>query len=134
MLGERIGDELGKVTMQRILPNPTGAPKMEITFKASGRILGVEYTDTGTYCAVLRPDGCFFGEGQGVLMGKDGEVATWTGQGIGRAAKSGATSYRGCVYYQTSSEKWLKLNSTAAMYEYEVDADGNTRCQLFEWK
>ena len=36
--------------------------------------------------------------------------------------KDGGGSYRGAVYYQTSSTKWPRLNSVAAIYEYEVDA------------
>src|SRR5437870_12983854 len=134
MLGERIGDDIGKVTSQRVLPNPSGAPRMETTFQASGTILGVSATDTGTYVATLRPDGTLYGEGQGVMMGKGGEVATWVGQGVGRLQKDGAISYRGACYYQTASPAWTKLNSIAGIFEYEVDAQGNTKGQLFEWK
>lgn len=83
MLGEKLGGESGRVTSQRVLPNPCGAPKMETSFQATGTILGVSETDTGTYWAVLRPDGTLYGEGQGILMGKGGEMATWVGQGNG---------------------------------------------------
>ena len=40
MLGEKIGEITGKVTMQRVLPNLGGDPKMESTFQASGSVLG----------------------------------------------------------------------------------------------
>ena len=134
MQGEKIGEGSGKVTSQRVLPNPGGSPKMETTFQSKGRLLGVEQTETGTYCAVMRPDGTLYGEGQGVIMGKDGDVATWIGQGVGTIKKDGAVSYRGAVYYQTSSPRWARLNSVAGIFEYEVDAQGNTRAQIWEWK
>ena len=134
MLGEKIGEGTGKVTSQSVLPNPGGGPKMETTFKASGALLGVSETDIGTYRAVVRPDGSLFGKGQGVVMGKDGETATWTGQGVGTLKKDGAVSYRGAVYYQTASPPWARLNTLAVLYEYEVDAQGNTRAQFYEWK
>ena len=134
MLGERIGEGTGKVTSQRVLPNPGGGPKMETTIQESGSLLGVNTTETATYFAVVRPDGCLFGEGQGIVMSKDGDVATWTGQGVGTLKKDGAVSYRGAFYVQTASPKWARLNSLAVVYEYEVDAQGNTRAQLFEWK
>jgi hypothetical protein len=35
MQGEKITDESGKVTSQRVLPNPDGGPKMETSFQAS---------------------------------------------------------------------------------------------------
>jgi hypothetical protein len=42
MLGEKIGESTGKVTSRRVLANPGGGPKMETSFEASGRLLGVE--------------------------------------------------------------------------------------------
>ena len=134
MQGEKIGEGSGKVTSQRVLPNPGGGPKMETTFQSKGTLLGVEQTETGTYCAVMRPDGTLYGEGQGVIMGKKGQLATWVGQGVGTIKKDGAVSYRGAIYYQTSSPKWVRLNSVAGIFEYEVDAQGNTQAQLWEWK
>ena len=84
--------------------------------------------------SIIRPDGTIYGEGQGLVMGKDGEAATWVGQGVGRFTGGGAVSYRGAVYYQTASEKWVHLNTMAAIYEYEVDAEGNTQAASWEWK
>ena len=46
MQGEKIGEALGKVTARRVLPNPAGAPKMETSFEANGRLLGVEEHET----------------------------------------------------------------------------------------
>ena len=134
MQGEKIGEESGRVTSQRVLPSPSGSPKMETSFQANTMLLGVEATDTGTYRSVVRPDGTLYGEGQGIVMGKEGDLATWKGQGVGTIKKDGAISYRGAVYYQSSSARWSRLNSVAAIFEYEVDAQGNTRSQLWEWK
>ena len=134
MQGDKIGEESGKVTSQRVLPNPGGGPKMETSFLASGTILGTSHTTRGTYAAAVRPDGNLFGEGQGIVMSKDGDMASWVGQGVGTIKKDGSVSYRGAIYYQTSSAKWSRLNSVAAIFEYEVDAQGNTRAQIWEWK
>jgi hypothetical protein len=134
MQGEKIGEESGKVTSQRVLPNPGNSPKMEVSFQANLMLLGVEATDTGTYRSVIRPDGTLYGEGRGIVMGKEGDLATWIGQGVGTIKKDGAISYRGAVYFQSASARWSRLNSVAAIFEYEVDAQGNTRSQLWEWK
>ncbi len=134
MQGEKICESLGKVTSRRVLANPGGGPKMETSFEASGRLLGVEETETGTYWSVGRPDGSLYGEGQGIVMGKGGELATWVGQGVGTIKKDGGVSYRGAVYYQTSSPAWSRLNTVAAIFEFEVDTQGSSRSQLWEWK
>jgi hypothetical protein len=41
MLGDKIGEATGRVTCTRVLPNPGGGPRMETSFEASGRVLGV---------------------------------------------------------------------------------------------
>jgi hypothetical protein len=134
MLGERIGEETGKVTSQRVLPSASGAPTMETSFTATGSLLGAATIDRGTYVATLRPDGTLYGEGRGITMGKGGEAGTWVGQGVGRLKQDGAVSYRGALYLQTASPAWQQLNGIALVFEYEVDAQGNSKSQLWEWK
>ena len=107
---------------------------METSFQAKGSLLGTEITETGTYSSVVRPNGTLYGEGQGVVIAKDGKMATWIGQGVGTMKKDGTASYRGAVYYQTSPPRWSRLNKVAVVFEYEVDADGNTRSEFWEWK
>jgi len=41
MLGEKIGEISGKVTMQPVLPNLGGDPKLESSFQATGSVLGI---------------------------------------------------------------------------------------------
>ena len=67
----------------------------------------------------MRPDGTVYGEGQGIVMGKSGEIAAWIGQGVGTFKKDGAVSYRGAIYYQTTVPAWQRLNSVACVFEYE---------------
>jgi hypothetical protein len=134
MLGDKVYETSGKITSRRVLPNPGGSPKMEISIETAGKLLGVDSAETGTYWSEVRPDGTLFGEGQGIIVGKGGELATWVAQGVGTMKQDGAVSFRGAVYYQSSSRDWLRLNSVAIIYEYEAAAQGNTRTQAWEWK
>ena len=134
MLGDKIGETSGKITSQRVLPNLGGGPKMETSFQANGSILGTDVKETGTYWTIVRPDGTLYSEGQGVMILKDGKMATWTGHGVGTMKKDGTASYRGAVYYQTAPPRWARLNKVAVVFEYAVDAEGNTRSEFWEWK
>jgi|SRR3972149_5414107 len=134
MLGEMIGETQGKITGNRVLPSDGQAPKVESSFQDSGKILGVEITNIGTYWSIVRGGG-LYGEGQGIIMTRDGEMAYWTGQGVGRFTGRGSASiWRGSLFYQTSSQKLAHLNSIAVVFEYEVDENGNTHDKLWEWK
>ena len=134
MLGEKIAEGSGKVTMRRVLANPGGGPKMETSFESSGKLLGVDNSETGTFWSVVRPDGTLYGEGQGIMMSKGGDSATWVGGGVGTMRQDGGASYRGAVYISSASPKWSRLNQVAVIFEFEVDADGNTSTKNWEWK
>ena len=135
MLGEILAEERGKITGTRVLPSDGHGPKLEVSFQASGKLQGVDATDMGTYVAVLTSDGTLFGEGQGVIMTADGGVVAWRGQGLGRPTGQGlGAHWRGAIYYQTTSQKLAHLNSVVAIFEYEVDGEGNTEDRVWEWK
>jgi hypothetical protein len=134
MLGDLLYEETGQATSTRVLPSDTGAPRTETSFQATGTIGGVHHTDTGTYLTVMRADGTAFGEGQGILITENGDVATWSGQGAGRMLGGGRISFRGAVYFQSSAGGLARLNGTCGVFEYEVDAGGKTEGKIWEWK
>ena len=134
MLGELICELRGKRTARRVLSTDGGGFKVEVSFEDSGKMLGVEANDIGTYSSVSRPDGSLYGEGQGVQLTPDGGMATWKGQGVGKFLAGGAVSYRGAIYYSTATPKLARLNSIAGVFEFEVDASGNTHSKIWEWK
>src|SRR5262249_41527469 len=133
MLGEQIGEEAGTVMVRRVL-SVDGGTKVEVTLQSTGRLMGVETRSTVTYWAGIRPDGTLYGEAQGLVVGKGGERATFKAQGVGRLRDDGAVSYRGAQYFYSDSPKLARLNSIATVFEYEADADGNTKSTIWEWK
>jgi hypothetical protein len=75
MLGEKVLEEKGKVVSKRVIET-SPQPKIEITFEASGSIFGLEHRTIGTYWSVMQPNGQMYGEGNGIVMTKEG-VGTW---------------------------------------------------------
>ena len=136
MLGEQIVDETGQITGMRVLPEENGGPpKVEVSFQASGTLLGVHETNMGTYVSVSRPDGSMHAEGQGVIMTDNGDMVSWRGQGVGHFTGQGtAVSWRGAIYYQTAAEQLARLNSITGVFEYETDASGKAEDKVYEWK
>ena len=134
MLGDLIATERGKVTGYRIVRSDAAGVKVEVAFQAAGKILGVDHSTLASYTSVMRPDGTVYGEGQGVARGSNGQIASWVGQGVGKLGRGQAIAYRGALYYQSPSPEWSRLNSVAAIFEYEVDEQGNTDAKIWEWK
>ncbi len=135
MLGEQIGEETGQITGMRVLPDEGHGAKVEVSFQASGTLLGIHGNNMGTYVSAARPDGTMFIEGQGIAMSDEGEVVTWRGQGVSQPTGHGmATSGRGAVYCQTTSERLARLNGIALVYESEADESGKITTKSWEWK
>jgi hypothetical protein len=135
MVGEFLGEEIGQITGTRVAASPGGESRLEISFQASGTILGVHTTTVATYESTPRTDGTMFGQGRGVVLTENGETLTWKGQGVGRLIGRGtATSWRGAIYYETASAELARLNGVACVFEYEVDETGKTEAKLWEWK
>ena len=111
MLGEMIGEETGKIYGTRVLPYEGGAPKVESSMQATGRLLGVEVTNIATIWGAIRPDGTLYIEGQGVVMANDGGTATFVGWGFGRFTASGGVSYRGAINCPNATGSLERLNS-----------------------
>ena len=134
MLGKKVGEMSGKIGLQRVLSIEGGSPKVETSFQQNGSLLSTNVKETGTYWTIARPDRTLYGEGHGMTTGKDGKIATWTGHGVGVMKKGGAATYRGALYYQKMPARWSRLNKVAVLFEYEIDAQGNTHSEYWEWK
>ncbi len=132
MPGDLLAENTGRRVVRRVLE--TAPLTVEVTFEETGTVLGVATNGLGTYTSVVRPDGSVYGEGQGALFTSDGEGVTWKGSGLGKLAAGGAVSYRGILYFQTTSQKMARLNAAPGVFEYEVDAEGKTKTKVWEWK
>ncbi len=136
MLGEKVGEFRGKIIGQRVLPAEGSVPKFETTVEQSGTILGVASSFTATFWSVLRPDGKIYAENprQGVLMTGDGDMALFSGTGLGGFTEGGsALSLRGAVYWETTSQKLARLNQEAHVFEWDEDENREARFTLWEW-
>ena len=86
MLGEQIAVEKIKMVSRRVQSVEGGVPKIETSTTGTGNYRGTEYQQTSTFWTVPKTldSKTMYIEGQGVITTKDGEMATYTGQAIGK--------------------------------------------------
>ena len=134
-LGSPFLESNGMVTGQRVL-EVLPLPKVETSFFENDTFKGdITASETGTYSSVMRNDGSLYGEGQGIITTKDGEMATWTGQGVGHFMADGKLRFHGSLFYDTSSAGKLSfLKNMVGMFDFEVDQTGKTTAKVWEWK
>jgi len=136
MLGEKIIEETGEITSQRVIAVEGRPSRLETNVKVTGKVLGVDFTGTLTYLADPNPlGGNLLGRGEGIYMTKDGDLITFIGIATGKPTGKGlASSWRGGCCYQTSSKKLARLNGVSTTFEYDVDESGVSHCNEWELK
>jgi len=133
MLGEQFGELKGKITGQRVLD--TEGPAMETNVSATGNIMGTNIREMHTCMSKSVSTGVLHGWGNGVVMSSEGDVASYTGEAIGKINSSGTVLWRGSLFYKSSSNgKLASLNNLVVVLEAEVDAEGNFSEKTWEWK
>jgi hypothetical protein len=132
MLGEMIGETNGKRIVRRVLGSEPVA--VEVSFEDTGKLAGATTVGFGTYTSMISADGSIYGQGEGGAATQDGELITWKGSGLGKLKPGGAVSYRGILYFKTSSQKLAKLNNVAGVFELEIDPEGKMHNKIWEWK
>jgi hypothetical protein len=134
MLGELLAELKGKRVGRRVLD--VAGPTIEISVSLSGNMRGIPVNQSATYVnKATSTSGVLYGKGQGIVMTGDTEVATFTGEGIGRVDPSGNIKWRAAFFYQTrSTGKLAFLNGIVGVSENEVDAEGNVIEKNWEWK
>jgi hypothetical protein len=132
MIGDKLSEGKGKRIGRRVLS--VDPPTAEVSFEDAGTFLGVSATGMGTYTSTIQPDGSLFADGQGLIMTQEGDTVTWEGTGFGKFGAAGSVSYRGMVFYRTTSQKLARANNCCGAFEFEADAAGNTTGRVWEWK
>jgi hypothetical protein len=136
MLGEHVVQgERGKIVGTRILPSIAGqGPKTELTFQSIGKLLGLDFNNTGTVQSVPRSDTTLHAEGQGFVVTGEG-AATWTFQGIATPSGRGMGGhFCGMVLFNTAAPRLARLNNICGIVSADVDETGTMTAEMWEWK
>ena len=75
-------------------------PTIETSVSARGSVKGIQVSETLTYVARLTSSGVLHGEGNGVIMAGESDLAAYSGEGVGRLTSSG-TIWHGAIFYRT---------------------------------
>jgi hypothetical protein len=129
MTKEPIGEFTGKIIGTRVIAGEC-CPKIESTFKETGKIFDVDVTDIGTFWSVFKENGGMYGEGQGIITTDNGDVVTWRGCGTGKMKGKGA-EYIASIFYHTSSKTFERLNNIMGIAKFSIDEEGNTHDKLW---
>ena len=131
MLGAQIEEGRGKRTGRRVVATEPHL-KVEASVEESATFLGVEGLSIITYTSSTKPDGSLSGEGEGIFASLQGEMVAWKGIGVGQFGEGGSIHYCGSLSFTTTSQKLAKLNGISGVFQWDIDAQGNTHSVIWE--
>jgi len=130
-IGEYIQESKGKITALRVLENG----KMEASYQATGKLLGIEVSELYTAIITPQPGGALYMEGNGIITSSAGDSEVLKFQGIGRSTGAGFKAiYRGSTFAQAASTMFAKLINEMTVWEVDIDEAGNFLLKIWEWK
>lgn len=133
MLGQQLGEIKGKVTGHRVLDADELITENSVS--ATGTLAGTQVNITLTYVGKPISKGIFHGQGNGIVMTNEGDIASYTGEAIGKIDSSRKIFWRGSLFYKSSGTgKLAALNNLVAVLEAQIDAEGNFSEKTWEWK
>ena len=113
-----------------------GGQVEEITFDGSGTINGIEFTEQGSYFALIKPEGSIHSHGSVTIMTVEGESAAYTYQTLGMIRRDGKLVELGCAFVSTTSNgKLASLDKAVLVLRTEIDQQvGIGKTWGWEWK
>jgi hypothetical protein len=142
MLGEQISELMGKIVSRWVLevedPSIETTVEAKGTYKkkeADGSFKETEVAETLTFVSSPRSSEVLHGKGKGIIITiEHDEVAIYTGEAVGIISSSGTISWRGSVFFRTTSNgKLAFLNNIVGVFEAEIDSNHNFNQQIWQW-
>jgi hypothetical protein len=135
-LGDKVGETSGRVTGTRVItPSGTQQVRLEVSIQGSGKVLGEDVTEIGTYVQILRPGGVLYGEGDVLYIRGNDETVHWKGFGVGRpTGPFPAGHFAVCGSSETESHALRRLNKIAIVTEFDVGQKGDYHATGWEWR
>ena len=126
----KVGKLIGQVVSN------SAAPQVQVSVIENGTIKGVgNVTNVETWWDTYKTPTIINALGRGILTTKDGQMATWTAQDIGRInLNTGITTFNGIMFFNTNSTGSIAfLNNLAGLFITQTDSSIRTT-KIWEWK
>jgi hypothetical protein len=126
----KVGKVIGQVVSNSV------APQVQVSVVENGTMKGVgNVTNLETWWDTYKTPTIINALGRGILTTKDGQMATWTAQDLGRInVNTGVTTFNGIIFFNTNSTGSLGfLNNLVGLYITQTNSSMRTT-KIWEWK
>ncbi len=124
----------GKLIYQKVV-NVIGEPQIEESVIEHGILTGIgNVTDIQTWLDTYRAANTIFGEGKGIMISADGQMAPWIGYDIGQIQNNGTIFYKGITIFNSNATGNMKfLDNQIGLHINTVGGNTHTS-KIFKWQ
>lgn len=123
----------GKLIYQRVV-NVTGYPQIENSIIEHGILRGIgNVTDVQTWINTYRDANTIYGEGKGIMISADGQIAPWIGYGIGQIQNNGTVLFKDIVIFSNNATGNMKFLDNQIGLSISTLQENNQTTKIFKW-
>lgn len=123
----------GKLIYQRVM-NVIGYPQIEVSVIERGTLTGIgNVTDIQTWLDTYRTANTIYGEGKGVMISADGQMAPWIGYGVGQTQNNGTVLFKDIIIFSNNATGKMKFLDNQIGLRIATVQGNNQSTKIFKW-
>ncbi len=123
----------GIISYQKVV-NVIGEPQLESSVIEHGILTGIgNVTDIQTWINTYRTSNTTFGEGKGIMISADGQMAPWIGYGIGQIQDNDTTLYKDIIIFSNNATGNMKFLDNQIGLEIATVEGSNQTTKILKW-
>ncbi len=124
----------GKLIYQRMV-NVIGNPQIEESIITHGILTGIgNVTNIHTWTDIYKTHNTTFGEGKGVMISENGQMAPWIGYDLGQIQNNGTIIYKGIVFFNNNATGNMKFLNNVIGLKIATYEGNNQTTKIFQWQ
>jgi hypothetical protein len=123
----------GKLIYQRVV-NVIGYPQIEVSVIEHGILRGIgNVTDIQTWLDTYMTSNTIYGEGKGIMISADGQMAPWIGYGIGQTQNNGTALFKDIIIFSDNATGNMKFLDNQIGLRIATVQENNQTTKIFKW-
>ncbi len=123
----------GKLIYQRVV-NVIGNPQIEESAIEHGILSGIgNVTNVQTWLDTYRTSNIIYGEGKGIMISADGQMAPWIAYDIGQIQNNGTIFYKGITIFNNYATGNMKFLDNQVGLEITKVGGNNQTTKILKW-
>ncbi len=123
----------GIISYQKVV-NVNGEPQIEESIMEHGILNGIgNITNIETWLDTYRTANTIYGEGKGVMVSTDGQMAPWIVYDIGQIQNNGTTLYKGIIIFNNNATGKMKFLDNRTGLEIATVGGNNQTTKILKW-